>query len=323
MSAATDHLAVAREVLAAEAGGIAAASAGLGNSFNQAVDLLLATTGKVVLTGIGKSGHVARKMVATLASTGTPAFFLHPAEAVHGDLGMISAGDTLVALSHSGVSTELSQVVEYGRRQGNRLIILTGNPDSKLAHAADACIAVAVVSEACPHNLAPTASTTATMAIGDALAMALVAARGFSPEDFARTHPGGELGRRLLERVRDLMLTGAALPTVPTTATLADAIVEMNVKRLGMTMVLDAGGGLAGIFTDGDLRRCLKNSGDIHGQDVAAGMCTTPKTIAPDRLASEAIALMEEHRITHLPAVCGGKAVGLIDIHLLMQHRIA
>lgn len=319
----TDHLAIARDVLAAEAAGLTSASAGLDAGFSQAVEILLNTKGKAILTGIGKSGIVASKIAATLASTGTPAFFVHPADAGHGDLGMISAGDTIISLSHSGTAAELTTLIDHGRRENNRLIAITGNQESRLAQAADAVITVTVSGEACPHGLAPTISTTAAMAIGDALAMALVAARGFTPEDFARTHPDGALGRRLLVRVSDLMLSGDALPTITADATLADAIVEMSAKRLGMTLVMGATGELAGIFTDGDLRRSLASSPDIHDQTVSTGMCATPTTVSPTRLASEALALMEEHRITHLPAVADDQLVGLIDIHLLMQHRIA
>lgn len=309
--------------MAAEAAGLASASAGLDAGFSTAVEILLATTGKAILTGIGKSGHIARKIAATLASTGTPAFFLHPAEAGHGDLGMIATGDTIIAFSHSGTATELTAVIEYGRRESNKLITVTGNPAAPLAQAADAVITINVAGEADPTNLAPTVSTTATLAVGDALAMALVKARGFAAEDFARTHPDGALGRRLLVRVADLMLTAEQLPCVAAEATLAEAIVEMSAKRLGMTLVVAGAAELVGIFTDGDLRRSLAATPDIHVETVAKSMGTTPKTVAPERLASEALALMEEHRITHLPVVADTKLVGLIDIHLLIQQRIA
>ena len=275
-----------------------------------------------MLTGIGKSGHVANKIAATLSSTGTPAFFLHPAEAGHGDLGMVTNQDTLVAISYSGSASELDLVINHARREKIRLISITGNPESTLAKAADATIVVTVQGEACPHGLAPTISTTATMAVGDALAMALVNAKGFSPEDFAKTHPDGALGRRLLTSIADIMYTGDALPKVQPETTLANTIMEMSTKRLGMTLIVQNDNQLAGIFTDGDLRRTLERTSDINTETVSKHMCTTPKIITPTKLASEALAMMEEHTITHLPVIEDEKLVGLIDIHSLMKNKI-
>ncbi len=261
-------LALARDVLATEADAIAALAARLGDAFVAAVALILHCRGRVVVSGIGKSGHIARKLAATLASTGTPAFFVHPAEASHGDLGMITPDDVVVMLSNSGETDELVLLTPHLKRQGAAIIALTGNEQSSLAQAADVHLDAAVDAEACPLGLAPTASTTATLALGDALALALLDARGFSVEDFARSHPGGPLGRRLLTRVRDVMVSGAALPIVGIDATLGEAVVAMSGKGMGMTAVVDAAGRVAGIFTDGDLRRCLDRVRDIGATGV-------------------------------------------------------
>ncbi len=320
MTAGRDHLEVARRTLRLESQGILDAMDGLDGGFGRAVDALLATEGKAVTTGAGKSGHVARKIAATLASTGTPSFFLHPSDACHGDLGMVAPGDAIVAVSRSGESDELGRVVSHGGRIGAPIILLTSERESRLAKAADIVVTIEAGAEACPLELAPTTSTTAALAVGDALAMALLSARDFTPEDFARTHPDGSLGRRLLTRVADLMVTGDAVPLVGPSATVAEAIVEMSAKRLGMTLVEN--GGEPGILTDGDLRRFLERGDDIHNTEVRDAM--TPKALAiePGRLASEALARMEERRITHLAVVEGGEMAGAIDIHALMAGRV-
>jgi arabinose-5-phosphate isomerase len=252
-------LARAREVLAIEAESVAALAPQLNDAFIRACQLILDCAGRVVVSGMGKSGHIGRKIAATLASTGTPAFYVHPAEASHGDLGMITRDDVLLALSNSGRTQEVLDILPAVRRQGAALIAITGDPQSPLAHQADAHLNAAVAREACPLNLAPTASTTAALALGDALAVALLDARGFDAQDFARSHPGGTLGRQLLTRVSDVMRSGAAIPTVPSGASLTTAILEVTRKRMGMTAVLSPEGRLRGIFTDGDLRRALEH----------------------------------------------------------------
>ena len=320
MTRGRDHRKIARETLLLEAQGILDAMEGLGEGFSLAVDALLATSGKAVITGSGKSGHIARKIAATLASTGTPAFFLHPYDAGHGDLGMIAAGDAIVAISHSGESDELGNVVSYGRKIGVPFILLTGSEDSTLSHAADVTVPIMVGAEACPMGLAPTSSTTATLAIGDALAMAVLSASDFTAEVFSHTHPEGTIGRKLLTRVSDLMVKGDAVPVVRPEATVAEAIVEMSAKRLGMTLV--AGGNEPGILTDGDLRRCLEGGGDIRSMPVSKSMSPRARSISPGRLATEALAQMEELKITHLAVLEDGKIVGVIDIHCLIQGRI-
>ena len=278
-------LALGRDVLATEANAITSLSARLGAPFLAAARALFDCRGRVVVTGIGKSGHIARKIAATLASTGTPAFFVHAAEASHGDLGMITADDVVLLLSNSGETDELVSLLPHLKRQGAQLIALTGNEQSSLAQAADVHLDASVDTEACPLGLAPTASTTAALALGDALALTLLDARGFSVEDFARSHPGGSLGRRLLTHVSDVMRSGADVPAVPLTATLADAVVEMSGKGMGMTAVIDAERHVEGIFTDGDLRRCLARTGDFRAMGVAGLMTRKPRSIGPDRLA--------------------------------------
>jgi arabinose-5-phosphate isomerase len=317
-------LALARDVLDTEARAISSLATRLGSAFVAAVDLLLRCRGRVVVSGIGKSGHVARKLAATLASTGTPAFFVHPAEASHGDLGMITAGDVVVMLSHSGETDELALLAPHLRRQGAALVALTGNAASTIARAADVHLDVAVDAEACPLGLAPTASTTAALALGDALALALLDARGFSVEDFARSHPGGALGRRLLTRVVDVMRTGDAVPQVPHGATLAEAIVEMTGKGMGMTVVTDAEGGVAGIFTDGDLRRCLGRGSNPMRRGVAELMTRTPRTITSDRLAADCVVLMETPpKVMQLVVVdADGRLAGAVHMHDLFRARV-
>ncbi|GIK87566.1 MAG: KpsF/GutQ family sugar-phosphate isomerase [Burkholderiales bacterium] len=317
-------LSLARDVLAVEARAIAALGERLGASFVAAVAMVLGCRGRVVVSGIGKSGHVGRKLAATLASTGTPAFFVHPVEASHGDLGMITADDVVVVLSNSGETDELVALAPHLRRTGARMIAVTGSDRSALARAADVHLDASVGSEACPLGLAPTASTTAALALGDALALALLDARGFSADDFARSHPGGALGRRLLTRVADVMRTGDDLPTVAATATLADAVIEMGGKGMGMTVVLEADGRVAGIFTDGDLRRAVERG--VHFRDtlVRSLMTRGPRSIGPDRLAIECVERMETvPRVMQLLVVDdGGRLVGALHMHDLFRARV-
>ena len=317
-------LALARDVLGTEARAILSLATRLGAPFIEAVELMLRCKGRVVVSGIGKSGHVARKLAATLASTGTPAFFVHPAEAGHGDLGMIAPDDVVVMMSNSGETDELMLLTPHLKRQGAKLIALTGNEHSSLAQSADVHLDAAVDAEACPLGLAPTASTTAALALGDALALALLDARGFSVEDFARSHPGGTLGRRLLTRVADVMRTGDAVPSVPDTATLAEAIVEMSSKGMGMTVVTARDGAVAGIFTDGDLRRCLGAGRDAMKRGVADVMTRTPRTIEAARLAADCVLLMETPpKVTQLVVVDDAQAlVGAIHVHDLFRARV-
>jgi arabinose-5-phosphate isomerase len=317
-------LALARDVLATEARAITSLATRLDAPFVAAVDLMLQCGGRVVVSGIGKSGHVARKLAATLASTGTPAFFVHPAEAGHGDLGMIAADDVVVMLSNSGETDELMLLTPHLKRQGAKLIAITGNEQSSLAQSADVHLDAAVDAEACPLGLAPTASTTAALALGDALALALLDARGFSVEDFARSHPGGALGRRLLTRVADVMRTGDAVPRVAQGASLAEAIVEMSGKGMGMTIVTGDTGAVAGIFTDGDLRRCLGRGDDVRGRRVAELMTRAPRTIEADRLAADCVLLMETPpKVTQLIVVDhGGSLVGAVHMHDLFRARV-
>jgi arabinose-5-phosphate isomerase len=317
-------LTLARNVLETEARAILSLSARLAAPFVAAVELMLRCRGRVVVSGIGKSGHVARKLAATLASTGTPAFFVHPAEAGHGDLGMITADDVVVMLSNSGETDELMLLTPHLKRQGAALIALTGNEKSSLAQSADVHLDAGVDAEACPLGLAPTASTTAALALGVALALALLDARGFSVEDFARSHPGGALGRRLLTRVRDVMREGDALPRVPQTATLAEAIVEITSKGMGMTVVVDGGNRIAGVFTDGDLRRSLSRVVDAKTARVAEFMTKSPRTIGAERLAADCIVLMETPpKITSLlVADDEGGLNGAVQMHDLIRARI-
>ena len=317
-------LALARDVLAIEARAIDALAHRLGADFIAAVSLILGCDGRVVVLGIGKSGHIGRKLAATLASTGTPAFFVHAAEASHGDLGMIAPGDVVIALSNSGETEELLRLTSHLKRQGASLVALTGNAKSSLAQAADIHLDAAVDTEACPLGLAPTASTTAALALGDALALALLDARGFSIDDFARSHPGGALGRRLLTRVRDIMRSGDALPTVRSDASLGEALVEMSGKGMGMTVVVDAHGRVEGIFTDGDLRRCVGRVQDVGRTRVTTVMTRTPKSIGADRLAIDCVELMETApKVTQLLVTDDtGVLVGAVHLHDLFRARI-
>jgi arabinose-5-phosphate isomerase len=310
-------------VLDIEAAAVAALAKRLDDSFARAVDLILACTGRVVVSGIGKSGHVASKIASTLASTGTPAFFVHPAEASHGDLGMITEHDVMLALSNSGESAELLAIVPLAKRRGAKLIAMTGNPRSTLAREADVHLDAGVAEEACPLGLAPTASTTAALALGDALAVALLELRGFSAEDFARSHPGGTLGRRLLTHVSDVMRVGDALPTVMRDATMSQAILEMSRKGMGMTAVTDGRGRVSGIFTDGDLRRTLERAVDPRQLKVSDVMHRSPRTIDAAQLAAEAAQLMEQHRISQLLVVDGEqRLVGALNTHDLMRAKV-
>ncbi|MFN3750348.1 MAG: SIS domain-containing protein [Thiobacillus sp.] len=313
-------LAQARRVLDIEADALRTVSSRLDHGFADAVRLILACAGRVVVSGMGKSGHVGGKIAATLASTGTPAFFMHPGEASHGDLGMIAHDDVVLALSNSGESSELVSIVPLIKRRGAKLVAMTGNPASTLARQADAHIHAGVEKEACPLNLAPTASTTAALALGDALAVALLDARGFSADDFARTHPGGSLGRRLLIHVRDVMHSGDALPRVGLDATLKAALFEMTQKGLGMTAVVDAGGHVAGLFTDGDLRRALERPLDLQQAKIAELMTKNPKTIREDELAVAAVEKMDTLKINGLLVVDpDDRLVGALNMHDLLK----
>jgi arabinose-5-phosphate isomerase len=317
-------LKLARQVMQTEADAIVALSGRLGVAFVAAVNLLLHCGGRVVVSGIGKSGHVGHKLAATLASTGTPAFFVHPAEASHGDLGMITPADVVVMLSNSGETDELVMLAPHIKREGARLIAITGNEQSSLAQAADVHLDAAVDAEACPLGLAPTASTTAALALGDALALVLLDARGFSAEDFARSHPGGNLGRRLLTRVADVMRTGDALPVSPATATLAEAIVEMSRKGMGMTAIVDDERRVVGIFTDGDLRRSLDRVRDVAAVAVASVMTATPRTVRANQLAVDCVETMEAPpKVSQLLVVDEEHRLqGALHLHDLFRARI-
>lgn len=316
-------LALARRVLEIEAEAVHALADQLGPEFVKAVDLILASSGRVIVSGVGKSGHIGRKFAATLASTGTPAYFVHAAEAAHGDLGMITANDVLIALSYSGSGEELLKIVPLVKRQGARLIAITGNPDSPLAREADVHLNGAVKEEACPLNLAPTASTTASLALSDALAVALLDARGFGADDFARSHPGGALGRRLLTHVSDVMRSGAAIPQVTEDALLADALMEMTRAGMGMTAIVDADQRIVGIYTDGDLRRSLASGCNFSTARVADVMSRGPRTIHPEALAVEAAEMMETRRISQLlVADATGRLIGALNHHDLMLAKV-
>ncbi|WP_240098076.1 KpsF/GutQ family sugar-phosphate isomerase [Thermomonas flagellata] len=321
---AHDFAASGRRVLAIEREGLDAVAARIDGAFSAACRTILAGRGRVACTGMGKSGHIARKIAATLASTGTPAFYVHPGEAAHGDLGMVTDADTVLALSYSGESDEILLLLPALRRQGNRIIAMTGRADSTLAREADLHLDVSVPAEACPLALAPTASTTAALALGDALAVALLEARGFTAADFARSHPAGALGRRLLLHITDVMHAGDDVPRVPPQATLSEALVEMSRKRLGMTAVVDEAGRLLGLFTDGDLRRALDDPRiDLRRTRIDAVMTRTPRTIRADALAVEAAQLMEAHKINALLVVdAAQRVVGALNIHDLLRARV-
>ncbi len=311
---------LARRTLEIEATAVSLLVSRIDDGFLRAVETLLACSGRVVVSGMGKSGHIGGKIAATLASTGTPAFFMHPAEASHGDLGMITAQDVVIALSNSGESAEIAAIVPLIKRRGAKLISLTGNPASTLARESDIHLDASVAQEACPLNLAPTASTTAALALGDALAVATLYARGFSAEDFARTHPGGSLGRRLLVHVHDLMHRDEALPLVHESASLKEALLEMTRKGLGMTAVVDHDAKLVGIFTDGDLRRLLDQDVDVRSAMIADVMHRNPRTVAASHLAVEAVRLMQEYKVNGLLALADdGRLVGALNMHDLLR----
>lgn len=323
-SAATaDFAGSGKRVFRIEAAALEAVSARLDGDFTRACRLMLEARGRVVCTGMGKSGHIARKIAATLASTGTPSFYVHPGEAGHGDLGMITDADVVLALSYSGESDEVLMLLPVLKRQGNPLISMTGRPDSSLARAAEVHLDVSVPEEACPLHLAPTSSTTASLAMGDALAVALLEARGFTADDFARSHPAGALGRRLLLHIADIMHRGADVPRVHAGATVSEALVEISGKRLGMTAVVDADDRLLGLYTDGDLRRSLDAGVDVRSTPIAEVMTRSPRTIGPDALAVEAAQLMETHKIGGLLVVDDdGRVVGALNIHDLLRARV-
>jgi len=313
----------AREVLEIEAAAITGLIARLDQNFERAVDIILNSHGRVTVSGIGKSGHIARKIASTMASTGTPAYFVHPAEASHGDLGMVTREDVFIALSNSGESTELLAIVPLIKRRGAKLIALTGKPQSSLAQQADAHLYAGAEKEACPLNLAPTASTTAALAIGDALAVAVMQAKGISRDEFALSHPGGSLGRQLLTRVRDVMGEERDAPRVPGTAMLPAAILEMSRGRMGITAVVDAANRVIGIFTDGDLRRALQKGVDLNHTPIASVMTRHPRTIAPDKLAAEAVQLMEQYKVNQLLVVdAEHRLVGALNTHALFKAKV-
>jgi arabinose-5-phosphate isomerase len=316
-------LRLAAETLAIEARALDGLQAQLGDSFATAVQTVLARRGRVVVMGMGKSGHVGRKIAATLASTGTPAMFVHPAEASHGDLGMVTADDVVLAISNSGESDELNVILPVLKRLHVPLIAMTGRADSTLARHAEHVLSSAVEQEACPLNLAPTASTTAQMALGDALAVALLDARGFQADDFARSHPGGALGRKLLLHVRDLMRVGDELPQVGAEASFTAMLREMTGKGLGFTAIVDADRRVLGIFTDGDLRRLIERGADLRGLVAHEVMHTGPRLVRDDVLAVEAAAVMEQHRVTSVLVVDdGGRLVGALNSNDLMRAKV-
>jgi arabinose-5-phosphate isomerase len=316
-------LALGRQTLAIEAAAVDALKNRINGEFSAAVEMILNSQGRLIVSGMGKSGHIARKIAATMASTGTPAYFVHPAEASHGDLGMITRHDILLALSNSGESEELLRIVPAIKRQGAGLIAMTGVAESTLAREADVHLDAGVQQEACPHNLAPTASTTAALALGDALAVALLDARGFGPEDFARSHPGGSLGRRLLTHVRDVMRPLARVPAVSPDTPIGAAIVAMSRGGLGLVAVTQPKAQIVGIFTDGDLRRAFEKRLDLQNGSIADVMHPTPHTIGPDCLAVEAVEMMERLRINGL-LVCSedGQLLGALNMHDLFTAKV-
>jgi arabinose-5-phosphate isomerase len=318
-------LEVARAVLKIEADAVRALIRRIDERFVAAVSLILQCKkgGRVIVTGIGKSGHVARKIAATLASTGTPAYFVHAAEASHGDLGLISGDDIVIAVSNSGEGDELLLVARLIRRQGTKLVVIGGKANSSLARAAHIFLDAGVAKEACPHNLAPTASTTAALALGDALAVALLQARQFSADQFARSHPGGTLGRKLVTLVSDVMRTGAGVPKVAADATVADALLEITRTGMGMAAVVDRRQRLLGVFTDGDLRRSLQRKADPASTRIKSVMTTKPSSVRPDELAITALEAMESRRTIQLPVVdATGRLVGALNIHDLFRAKI-
>jgi len=320
---ANDAIAIARDVLEIEARAISDLVARLDGRFTEAVRIILACRGRVVVSGMGKSGHIARKIASTLASTGTPGFFVSPAEASHGDLGMVTRDDVFIGLSNSGESAELLAIVPLLKRQGAKLIAFTGNAASTLAKESDVHLYAGAEKEACPLNLAPTASTTAALALGDALAVALMHAKGFTQDEFARSHPGGALGRKLLTHVRDVMRTGEDTPQIGRDATLMEAMMEMTRGRMGMTAVVDDIGRVIGIYTDGDLRRTLGRGADLHETRISEVMGGEPRTISPERLAAEAVEIMERNKVNQILVVDeAGKLIGALNTHDLFRAKV-
>lgn len=314
---------LARAVIETEASAVQALLPRIGAPFFDACRHMLDCSGRVVVIGMGKSGHIGGKIAATLASTGTPAFFVHPAEAGHGDMGMIKPDDVVLLLSHSGETDEINVMLPPLKRLGVPVIAMTGSPGSTLAQHADVHLDVSVPKEACPLGLAPTSSTTATLVMGDALAVSLLETRGFTREDFARSHPAGQLGRKLLLHIRDIMHAGDAIPRVPENATISEAILEMTRKRLGMTAVVDGGGRVTGVFTDGDLRRAFESSVDPHATPVSEVMTRGGKSIPSDALAAEAVQMMQEHRIQALLVIDGDDSlVGALNFQDLLAARV-
>lgn len=315
-------LACAHRTIQSEIGALQALSQRLGTAFIDAVELILSCQGRVIVTGIGKSGHIGRKIAATLASTGTPSFFVHAAEAVHGDLGMITAQDVLIAISYSGSSVELATIIPVLKRLGTPVIGMTGGLQSDLAQLSDVVLDIGVAREACPLNLAPTSSTTVTLVLGDAIAVACLEARDFRASDFARSHPGGALGRRLLTRVEDVMRQGDALPKVSVDASMAEVLAEMSHKRMGMTAVVDERDRPLGIFTDGDLRRLIQRAGDIRAFTAQEVMTRDPIVLQQGTMAQQAASMMEAHKLTHMLVVHDQKLVGALHMHDLMIAKV-
>ncbi len=321
--ATSPAIAAAQEVLAIEARAVTDLIPLIDAKFEQAIHIILQCRGRVVVSGIGKSGHIARKIASTFASTGTPAFFVHPAEASHGDLGMVTRDDVFLALSNSGESAELLTLIPVLKRQGAKLLALTGNADSTLGREADVHLYAGATQEACPLNLAPTASTTAALAMGDAIAVALMRARGFTQDEFALSHPGGALGRRLLTLVRDVMRSGPDAPRVSAKASLTDALLEMSRGRMGMTAVVDDDQTIKGIFTDGDLRRAIEKGRDLRKTAITGIMTANPRTIGPERLAAEAVEIMERGKVNQLLVVDdGNRLLGALNIHDLFRGKV-
>ena len=314
-----DYISVAKRVLDIESSAIADLKSDLGESFINACEICFNCSGKIIVMGLGKSGHIADKIAATFASTGTPAFFIHPSEAIHGDLGMIDSEDVVLVLSNSGETEEIVSLIPVIKNMGIKIIALTGNEESKLSTEADIHVHVLVKEEACPMNLAPTASTSAALAMGDAIAVALLEKRGFTKEDFAKSHPGGSLGKQLLLSVEDIMHTGDEIPTVYETDKLASGLIEMSEKALGMTVVLNQKDDLVGIFTDGDLRRTLENRIDIQKTSMKDVMTKDPYIIKKETLAYNAVAKIQDKKITSLIVVEGKKVIGALNIHDLFR----
>ena len=316
-------LELGRQTLRIEAAAVDALTGRINSDFARAVELILNCQGRLIVSGMGKSGHIARKIAATMASTGTPAYFVHPAEASHGDLGMITRHDILLALSNSGESEELLRIVPAVKRQGAKIISMTGDATSTLGREADVHLDAGVAQEACPHNLAPTASTTAALALGDALAVALLDARGFGPDDFARSHPGGSLGRRLLTHVSDVMRSGDQVPAVPPATAITDAIITMSRGGLGLVAITAPDNQVLGIFTDGDLRRAFEKRIDLLQGNIASVMHPSPRTIGTDRLAVEAVEIMERLRINALLVVdADHHLIGALNMHDLFTAKV-